>query len=118
MITRCKTPMKNYGARGITVCDRWRYSFENFLADMGERPEGLSLDRVNNDGNYEPDNCRWATYSQQASNRSSTRLTIEIVREIRSRYATGQVSRRDLAAEFGVNKVTIADVVTGRSWHE
>ena len=75
MKTRCYNPKNKrfagYAGRGITVCDRWRNSFENFLADMGEKPLGLSLDRINNDGNYEPDNCRWATYSQQNKNRRS-----------------------------------------------
>ena len=56
-----------YGARGITVCERW-LTFENFLGDVGEVPEGLSIDRINNDGNYEPSNIRWATQKQQVQN--------------------------------------------------
>lgn len=63
-----------YGGRGITICDRWIESFENFLADMGEAPEGLSIDRINNNGSYEPGNCRWATALEQAENRNSAVL--------------------------------------------
>lgn len=62
---------KNYGDRGITICERWMV-YKNFLEDMGERPEGKTLDRINNNGNYEPSNCKWSTPREQVMNRRNT----------------------------------------------
>lgn len=80
MKNRCYNPkdkrFKNYGGRGIKICDRWLFNFENFFSDMGNKPNGLSIERINNNGNYEPNNCKWATIIEQANNRSNNHVNI------------------------------------------
>lgn len=77
MIARCTRPShhkyKDYGARGIKVCREWLESFESFYADMGEKPEGKSIDRIQNDGPYSPENCKWSTPEEQQRNRRANR---------------------------------------------
>jgi hypothetical protein len=101
MIQRCtnssREQFKNYGGRGITVCERWR-SFENFLSDMGDAPEGRSIDRIDTNGNYEPGNCRWATPKEQSNN---TRRVVQL----EFLGCTGSVA--SMAEKFGIKKSTL-----------
>lgn len=117
MKARCYNPsdpsFKRYGARGIRVCRRWLHSFENFLADMGDRPDGKSLDRKNNNGNYSPRNCQWATPVQQ--NREQRKVTEAQARKIRA--LADHLTQREIGKKFGVSQPYVSSVVTGRrSW--
>lgn len=100
MWERCTRPENGkwhlYGGRGIKVCERWR-DFRNFYADMGPRPQGLTIDRIDNNGNYEPANCRWATIRQQHDNRRITRyVTVDGSKILLSEYA------KQLGLNYGV----------------
>ena len=118
MIARCTKPnaahFDDYGGRGIRVCERW-FSFADFLADMGERPAGTSIERRDNDGNYEPGNCDWATATEQARNRRNSRLNVVAVAIIRHAARRG-ARTRDLAWAFDVHSTLVSHVLAGRAW--
>ncbi|MGA7988021.1 MAG: hypothetical protein WCB51_06440 [Candidatus Dormiibacterota bacterium] len=126
MVRRCTNPSSadwpRYGGRGITVCNRW-HRFENFLADMGPCPDDLTLDRINNDGNYEPGNCRWTTWEQQMRNRRpnngprhpSAKLTSDDVFAIRLMADYG-ATHRSIASAFGVSHANVGYVVRRTAW--
>ena len=109
----CKTSKyySRYGGRGITMCDRWRESFLNFLDDMGPRPSPQhSLDRIDNNGSYEPSNCRWATKSEQARNRRSNRIVFFDGREM---------CVAELLKTMGIKSTTVYDRLSkGMSVHD
>jgi hypothetical protein len=121
MMQRCYNPNKDgfarYGGRGIVVCDRWQEP-ANFLADIGTKPSPEhTLERKNNDGNYEPENCEWATPKQQARNRSTSKLTLAEAREIRMLYRRGY-TQDELAEEFGICQSGISFIVNNKTWRE
>lgn len=104
-----------YGERGITVCKKWRDSYEAFAKDMGPRPSPIhQIDRINVNGNYEPSNCRWVLPAENARNKRNTRLSIEIAREIRA--ATGSYSQ--IAKRFGLQKGTVSSIKANIIWFE
>jgi hypothetical protein len=128
MRRRCSDPSSadwvRYGGRGITVCSRWD-RFEDFLADMGQRPDGVTLDRINNEGNYEPGNCRWTTWHEQVHNRRSNRgerhpnvkLSVDDVLAIRLMAGYGATYRR-IASAFDVSHANVGYIVRREAWRE
>lgn len=118
MLARCgnanHAAYPRYGGRGITVCERWQ-KFENFLADMGERPGDLTLDRIDNDRGYEPGNCRWTTRAVQVRNRGATKLTEAQVQDIRRLLASGAL-QREAAARYGVTRSHVSRIANQKIW--
>lgn len=100
---------KNYGARGISVCDEWLTSFGAFLADMGLKPDGLTLDRINNELGYSPSNCRWATRAEQRKNQRTCHYI-----EFNGKRQT----LTDWAREIGINEETLSARILKRGWSE
>lgn len=111
MLGRCNDPKmpsyKRYGARGVTVCQRWAESFNDFVADMGERPKGHTLDRIDNAKGYEPGNCRWATHKEQQRNKT-TNLVFTY------RGVTGALSQ--ICEDFGVAYTMVYQRVAKLGW--
>lgn len=119
MRTRCldenADAFARYGGQGIRICDRWSL-FENFLADMGERPGGTSLDRINGNGHYEPSNCRWATNRTQTRNRKNTVLSAHRAQQIRWLCGLG-LPQVDAARRLGVSTSLVNLVVKNKIWN-
>lgn len=121
MISRCTyasgAEYHRYGGRGITVCDEWRNSQDSFLswATSSGYESGLEIDRIDNDGNYEPSNCRWVTSMVNTQNSSNARVTPEKVAGIKKKLAAG-ISRKTISKEYGVSDGIIYSIWMGRTW--
>lgn len=124
MKKRCYNPRHNsyarYGERGITICDEWLVDENAFYrwAMSNGFENGLQLDRINNSQGYSPENCRFVTPAQNQHNTDKCILNDEDIRRIRSLYANGRKSQRQIARFFGVSQSTISNICSGKTWKE
>src|SRR6267154_1332624 len=120
MISRCcheKDPAyKYYGGRGIKICENW-FEFKNFIADMGERPIGTTIDRKNSDLNYEKNNCQWVSRKEQTRNRKATKMTLDLA-IVLVRMKSDGIRTPIIASHFKIAERTVQNIVSGKRWPE
>lgn len=125
MKNRCLNPnnkrYNDYGGRGITVCTEWTDKDNGFInfrywAIQNGYKEELQIDRIDNNGNYSSDNCRWVTHQENSQNKRTTKLTLEKVNEIRELYKTGDYLQRELAEKYNVTQDIISRIINKKRW--
>lgn len=127
MRSRCNNPnhsrYKDYGERGISVCKEWD-DFYTFYLDMGDRPEGKTLDRLNNEGNYCKENCKWSTIKEQNRNSRRCKLNVELVEKVKSeprnlkggKPKEGELTTQQIADKYGISYRNVRSIVNGENW--
>ena len=119
---RCNNPKhksyKDYGGRGITICPEWTNDYTKFRdwALSNNYAEGLQINRIENDANYEPNNCNWVTSAENCQNRKTTKLNTAKVKEIRIKYNSGYYSQNKLAKEYDISQTTVFQIVNFKTW--
>ena len=108
---------KDYGGRGITVCNEWLefIPFRDWALNNGYT-EGLQINRIENDGNYEPSNCNFVTAKENCQNRRTTKLNMEKVNEIRLLHKTGNYTQKELAEKYNINQQLISLIINNKIW--
>jgi hypothetical protein len=122
MRNRCYRPgvhrYENYGGRGIKVCEAWKKSFikfKNWVIEHGYK-DNLSIDRINNNGDYTPNNCRFVTNKENCRNRSTTKMNIDKVLEIKRKFTNKRGDRTRLAKEYNISITHVSRILNGESW--